>query len=85
MKGDFFCFLDADDFLTSNSIETRVNVFSTNQDIEFVDGRVIVFDTNTGKQIREYTPNFIGNPFNELISISESCFFGVTWMMKTKK
>ncbi len=44
MKGDFFCFLDADDYFTSNSLESRIAVFKSDKLISFVDGSVDVFD-----------------------------------------
>ena len=47
-----------------------------------MDGRVEVFDTRTKKTIRTYNPNFEGNPFEELISLSGRCFFGITWMFR---
>lgn len=84
MKGDFFCFLDSDDLLSKNSIASRLQVFENNKNIDFVDGRVEVFDTNTGKIKRTYNPDFEGNPFDELISLSGKCFFGPTWMIRNK-
>ncbi len=82
MKGDYFCFLDADDLLTTNSLSSRLEIFQSSQEVEFVDGRVNVFDSRSGETVREYLPCFEGNPFNELLSISEKCFFGPTWMIK---
>ncbi|HNT42841.1 MAG TPA: glycosyltransferase family 2 protein [Syntrophorhabdaceae bacterium] len=35
-KGDFIAFLDADDYLTDDSVETRVTVMLENPDIDFV-------------------------------------------------
>ncbi len=82
MKGDFFCFLDADDILPKNSIASRLQVFDKDKKIDFVDGWVEVFETKTGKIKRTYTPDFEGNPFDELISLSGKCFFGITWMFR---
>lgn len=84
MKGDFFCFLDADDLLSKNSISTRLTAFEEEVNVDFVDGRVEVFDTKTGKIKRTYVPNFEGNPFDELIALSGKCFFGITWMFRNK-
>lgn len=84
MKGDFFCFLDADDLLPKNSFSSRLEVFNADQHTDFVDGRVEVFDTNSGKIKRTYIPEFEGNPFEELISLSGKCFFGITWMFRNK-
>lgn len=82
MKGEYFCFLDADDFFTPNSIQSRVFIFSANSEVNFVDGKVLIFNTSSKKTIREYVPNFEGNPYNQLLSISSSCFFGITWMIR---
>ena len=32
--------------------------------------------------LKTWTPSFHGNPLNELISLSGTCFFGQTWMIK---
>lgn len=82
MKGSFFCFLDADDLLTPNSIALRLGVFETDETIEFVDGKVKIFNDKSNKLIREYIPNCKGNPFNELIALTGKCFFGPTWMIR---
>jgi len=81
MKGDYFCFLDADDYLPKNSLEDRLKIFVQNDDVRFVDGKVNIF---IGKDsvIDQYTPTYNGQPFYELLSISNSCFFGPTWMIK---
>ncbi|WKK82555.2 glycosyltransferase family 2 protein [Marivirga arenosa] len=78
MSGDFFCFLDADDELTPNSLSSRLRVFHKDQNIEFVDGIVISIE----KEKELYRPRFIGNPFNDLISLSGKTFFGPTWMIR---
>lgn len=82
IKGEYFCFLDADDRFTPNSVKDRLNMFYSNTELEFVEGKVVVFDTNTGKLLREYIPEFRGNPLNELVTLSGKCFFGPTWMVK---
>jgi len=82
MVGEFICFLDADDILMPSSIQARLEIFNEDENTEFVDGAVEVFDSSTSKIIRTYNPVFNGNPFNELLKISEQCFFGPTWMIK---
>ncbi len=84
ISGHYFCFLDADDIFPENSLLCRLEAFSRNENIDFVDGKVEVFDTKTKIVKRIYSPNFQGNPFYELISLSGNCFFGVTWMFKNK-
>lgn len=82
MKGDYFCFLDADDLLSINSIESRLSVFNQNNKIEFVEGIVESFKKQTDEPVKTYYPDFKGNPFDELIQLSGKCFFGPTWMIK---
>lgn len=82
MKGDYFCFLDADDVMPTRSLESRLKVFSTNDKIAFVDGTVLVKDKVLRKTIRRYRPSFVGNPYHELLRVSDKCFFGPSWMIK---
>jgi glycosyltransferase involved in cell wall biosynthesis len=83
MQGNYFCFLDADDWLPDHSLSARLEVFQRDPDIEFVDGCVQVIKDNN--IIRSYKPKFKGNPFNNLVELSESCFFGISWMIKINK
>lgn len=86
MRGEYMCFLDSDDILPSNSIQSRLDVFlNGSKDLEFVDGKVRVESIVDGKLLREYTPSFTGKPFNELIKIKDNCFVGLTWMIKIDK
>lgn len=82
MQGEYFSFLDADDLLTPNSISSRMNMFLTNSNIEFIDGHVLIFDSNTKNNLEVYKPSFKGTPYKKLLSISPSCFFGPSWMIK---
>lgn len=84
MKGDFFCFLDADDILPENSLKSRLKIFGQSENIEFVDGEVDVYDLKL-KKIKTWKPEFTGKPLYELLSLSGSCFFGITWMIKRKE
>ncbi len=81
MKGDYFCFLDADDQLTEVSLSSRLLAFGPNS-ISFVDGFVASFDEMMSNQTGIFKPNFKGNPLPELLKLSSSCFFGITWMIK---
>jgi len=84
MKGDYFCFLDSDDQLPANSIESRLFVFGKDERTDFVDGGVIQFDQWLTRRIRIWQPDFTGNPRYNLISQNGRCFFGNTWMIKRK-
>jgi glycosyltransferase involved in cell wall biosynthesis len=83
MKGSFFCFLDADDLLPSESIHVRVNHFRKNPNLTFVDGIVRVFQNNS--TVRYYYPRFTGSPLKALLRLSEECFFGPTWMIRREE
>ena len=82
MKGNFFCFLDADDIMPPDSLLSRINIFKIKPDTSFVDGMVISKDENMRKTIRYFVPSFKGYPYNELLKISQKCLFGPSWMIK---
>jgi len=82
MNGEYFCFLDADDILPSDSLAARVELFLEKPDVNFVDGRVEVRDMNQKKILRVYQPTFQGNPFDKLINLSGECYLGLTWMIR---
>lgn len=84
MKGDFFCFLDADDIFPKDSLADRLKVFSQDENITFVDGTVDVRDSSLDNRIMLWRPSFRGYPFSKLIRLSESVFLGLTWMVKVK-
>jgi len=84
MNGDFFCFLDADDVLPEKSLECRLNVFKINNEISFVDGSVHIKNHNFSDTIKKWTPNFSGEPLEELLKLSGKNFLGNTWMIKRK-
>ncbi|MCX2743399.1 glycosyltransferase family 2 protein [Mangrovivirga sp. M17] len=81
MSGDYFCFLDADDVFTPNSLASRLKIFKENPDLAFVDGVGIKTDLNLN-EIDQFNPSFRGNPFKELVQLTGSCFFGQTWLIK---
>lgn len=86
MKGDFFCFLDADDIYPSESIEARIDIFvRSKEELEFVDGTVIEKDCDLQKIIRCYRPSYHGNPEVPLLHLSESCYLGQTWMLRRSR
>lgn len=84
-RGEYICFLDADDVLPLNSIEVRMNKFLQDPSLMFVDGVVSVLDETLTKELRTYKPSFRGNPLLELFRLRDSCFFGPSWLIKYKK
>jgi glycosyltransferase involved in cell wall biosynthesis len=81
MKGDFFCFLDADDVLPTNSLEDRLAVFR-DEAVYFVDGAVKVFDDTMKNILYTWRPAFKGSTFEKLIRLDASVFFGPSWMIR---
>jgi len=82
MSGDYFCFLDADDSYTDKSLSSRIEVFYRNVSAVFVDGATRVYDDKSSETIRIFEPSFKGICTNSLLSLSETCFLGQTWMIK---
>jgi len=82
--GDFICFLDADDRLTPESLEARMKVMKTRPEVSFVDGGVRKIDP-IGNELSLEQPRFEGAPFDELLSLSGSCFIGITWLIRKKE
>ena len=82
MRGDFFCFLDADDLLTKNSIEVRLKMFLDQPALSFVDGAVEIWNSNFTSIKRIWRPNFSGNPLKSLCRLDGNCFFGPTWLVR---
>jgi teichuronic acid biosynthesis glycosyltransferase TuaG len=82
MKGEYFCFLDADDVLPPNSLKSRIEVFELNPHLSFVDGLVVYKDRALDKTLKVYQPDFNGHPYKELIKINPRCYFGLSWMIK---
>lgn len=82
MRGEYFCFLDADDILPKNSLFARLNVFQRSPKIMFADGQVDIFRENPNEKIRNWQPGYKGPPLRDLVTLSGKIFFGNTWMVK---
>lgn len=81
MNGEFFCFLDADDEFTSDSLGCRIVKFD-DPEISFVDGRVRMMDAELKVQLEHRKQTFQGMPLDALLSLDPSCFLGLTWMIR---
>lgn len=82
MKGEYFCFLDADDIFLPNSLKARLEIFeSAKTPLNFVDGAIEITDMNLNR-LRLYVPNFKGSPFNELIALRNTCYLKQSWLIK---
>lgn len=82
MRGEFFCFVDADDVYPPRSIESRLAIFSRHADCRFADGSVDVYNQDMTSLIRKWNPLYSGEPFKELCLLTGRCFFGPTWLVK---
>lgn len=82
MKGEYFCFLDADDALTKSSLLSRVTVFEKDASINFIDGKIEVRSEDMADVLEEKKMAFNGEPFESLLKLDTSVFFGPTWMIK---
>ena len=71
MLGDFFCFLDADDFLPPESLENRIKKVEINPELDFLDGKVEIYDQNLKRKIDYWLPTYQGNPLLPLLNISK--------------
>lgn len=82
MRGDFFCFLDADDDLPAQSLSARYAEFISDPVVHFVDGTVCRMDASMERIQEVWRPTFTGIPYGQLLQLSPSCFVGSTWMIR---
>ena len=85
MRGDFFCFLDADDTLSKDSLSSRVQILVEQSDCDFVDGVVLKMNSKLQFMITEWRPDFEGNPFEDLAMLTGKSFFGPSWMVRRRE
>lgn len=86
MKGIFFCFLDADDILPPNSLQSRLALFNQDKNVKFVDGVVEKRDSSLKENIGKFKPSLTNrNPLVSLANLSGACFFGPSWMVKREE
>ncbi len=81
-RGDFICFLDADDQLTVQSIASRVLLLNEKPEVMFADGGMLQYDERMQKVRHDWRPGFKGNPYREMMLLSPKCFCGITWMIR---
>ncbi len=82
MRGEFYCFLDADDILPASSLADRATLLVNNASVFFADGAMRAFKTND-PCVWERTPTYRGPaPLQQLFSITGACFLGPTWMIR---
>lgn len=84
MKGDYFCFLDADDELPDNSLKLRSLYLQQHPDTDLLDGWVLVMDHKMGDVQRVYGPFYKGRVARLFIRVDDKYFFGPNLMIRNR-
>lgn len=84
MKGQFFCFLDADDQLPDYSLELRVQSLLKSPEVDLLDGGVMIMDENMDETINVYWPSHYGKIAHLFIRVDDNYFFGPNLMIRNK-
>ncbi|MEL7003918.1 MAG: glycosyltransferase family A protein, partial [Bacteroidota bacterium] len=82
INGDFLCFLDSDDMLSVDSIAKRISLFIRDQELTFIDGTVMIMDSQMKEVLEVRKHSFKGEPFEALLRLDEDVFFGPSWMIR---
>jgi teichuronic acid biosynthesis glycosyltransferase TuaG len=82
IRGEYVCFLDADDKLPSNSISARMNHIIKHPETSFVDGTTCVYNSDFTKIKWKWTPKQVEDPHQEMALIHATCYCGMTWLFK---
>ena len=83
IRGDLFCFLDADDLMTSDSISSRHQIFANHPELEFVGGGQLQMDQDLVEDLQVQLPDYWGNPMKGLIQLDPGCFINCgTWLIR---
>lgn len=77
VRGRYFCFLDADDVLPGNSLESRLQYMEAHPGADVLDSAVAVRDAQLTQTLRQYQPSYQGLWWPELIRLKGNCFFGI--------
>lgn len=84
MKGDFFCFLDADDQLPNYSLTVRGSRMKEQPEIDIMDGGVMIMDGKMDEVNNVYWPSHTGLIANLFIRVDDNFFFGPNLMIRNK-
>jgi glycosyltransferase involved in cell wall biosynthesis len=85
MRGDFFCFLDADDIYPKRSLESRYHLLKKFPFISFVDGQVQKYDKDMQVLLDTWSPKLKGDLLRDLVKLTGNSFFSPTWMIRKQK
>src|SRR5690606_2215813 len=72
------------DWFPADSLQARVDKLKASDAINFVDGHVDVYNEAATSVERDWKPTFRGNPHQQLLRLSPSCFLGLTWMIRRR-
>jgi glycosyltransferase involved in cell wall biosynthesis len=81
-KGEFICFLDADDQLPSDSLSARLDHFIKHPLTTYCDGLVLKQNESLSTSLELWQPQLPSNLGKEMSKINSVCFCGVTWMIR---
>ncbi|MBX7131448.1 MAG: glycosyltransferase family 2 protein [Fimbriimonadaceae bacterium] len=81
-RGDWVCFLDADDELYPDSLRDRLELVASEPKLHFVDGVVRGFNESMDSEVWEWAPTHRGPILDALLFDTASCFVGITWLVR---
>jgi glycosyltransferase involved in cell wall biosynthesis len=81
-KGEFICFLDADDQLPEDSLSIRLDHFIQHPDTTYCDGLVLKLNESLSTTLEFWQPQLPFDLGKEMSKINSVCFCGVTWMIR---
>ncbi len=84
MRGDFFCFLDADDELPDYSLAVRCASLLDNPEIDMMDGGVMILDEKMDETLNVYWPSHTGKIADYYIRVDDNFFFGPNMMIRNR-
>ena len=84
IRGEVVAFLDIDDRLPAHSLSSRYQLLQDHPEWQVVDGTVRVMDVGLQETKRIWTPDFSGPVWPELLQLTDTCFFGITWMFRSE-
>lgn len=76
MKGDYFCFLDADDLMTPQSISSRIKVFNRKDNLIAVSGSRQEVSHDLKKKIILHVPEIMDDSSRRIALLDSRAFFG---------
>ncbi len=85
MRGEWFCFVDADDRLTPESLSIRLRTYGARQDVWFIDGIVLTYNESlTQLQGASCPAQWVCSPLRPLLRLHTGFFTCPSWLIRTK-